>query len=82
MDFTIKETPLDIIIERERNLIIREKLKEINSKHALILRLHYWGNLSYKQIADIINSTENSMNVTSFNARNKLKELLVNSGIR
>jgi len=80
MEFITNKTALDILCERERDCIIRQILKEINPKHALIIRLRYWENMKYSQIAQIIDSTSGSVGGTIAYIQQKLRKKV--EGIR
>ena len=73
MEFVLKDNPLDALIRLENKKIIREKLRKLDPKHCLIIRLFYWSGKNYKEIATIINSTPNSVGATLTQIRIKLR---------
>ena len=68
----------DKIIEEEEKNLIEGKLNVLDdfSKEVVILRIK--GDMSFKEIGNVLNKTENWARVTYYRAKNKLKETLKN----
>ncbi|MBR3882183.1 MAG: sigma-70 family RNA polymerase sigma factor [Clostridia bacterium] len=68
----------DKIIEEEEKNLIEGKLNVLDdfSKEVVILRIK--GDMSFKEIGNVLNKTENWARVTYYRAKNKLKEALKN----
>lgn len=66
----------DKIIEEEEKNLIEGKLNVLDdfSKEVVILRIK--GDMSFKEIGNVLNKTENWARVTYYRAKNKLKEAL------
>lgn len=66
----------DKIIEEEEKKLIEGKLNVLDdfSKEVVILRIK--GDMSFKEIGNVLNKTENWARVTYYRAKNKLKEAL------
>lgn len=66
----------DKIIEEEEKNLIDGKLNVLDdfSKEVVILRIK--GDMSFKEIGNVLNKTENWARVTYYRAKNKLKEAL------
>ena len=66
----------DKIIEEEEKNLIEGKLNVLDdfSKEVVILRIK--GDMSFKEIGNVLNKTENWARVTYYRAKNKLKEEL------
>jgi len=75
VEFISNENQLETLLRLENKKLIREKLRELNPKHILIIRLFYWSGKSYKEIARIINSTPNSVGATLTKIRKELREI-------
>ena len=76
MRLVSEKTVLDELCEREQKRIIRDILREIHPKHALIIRLRYWEEMKYSQIALIISSTSGAVGGTLAYAKKKLSRKL------
>jgi len=74
MEWVTDKTALDLLCLKERDCIIRKALREINPKHALIIRLRYWENMKYSQIARILGSTPGSVGTTITYIKRKLRK--------
>jgi RNA polymerase sigma-70 factor (ECF subfamily) len=75
VEFISNENPLETLLRLENKKLIREKLRQLNPKHILIIRLFYWEEMSSLEIARIINSTPNSIRSTLSQKRKKLREI-------
>lgn len=66
----------DKIIEEEEKNLIEGKLNVLDdfSKEVVILRIK--GDMSFKEIGNVLNKTENWARLTYYRAKNKLKEAL------
>lgn len=60
----------DKILEQEK---LRERMKALTPEQREILTLHFWQDLSYREIGEILGKTEASVKVASSRAVKKLK---------
>jgi RNA polymerase sigma-70 factor (ECF subfamily) len=67
-------------IERDENLLVINKaLSKLNEDFQNIIRLRYIEELSYEEIARILNKNETTIRVYSKRAKEKLRELINNN---
>ena len=74
--FNIKEltTLEDDIISKEEKMLLYKKMQNLDNKTREVIYLRITGELSFKEIAIIMNETENWARVTYYRGKNKLKE--------
>jgi RNA polymerase sigma-70 factor (ECF subfamily) len=75
----VAETPEDKIIKKQQFNIVHKAIEKLSPKHRNIVHLFYWNKLSYRQIANIIDSTPNSVGATLTSIRKNLKNELKNT---
>jgi len=66
----------------ERQLLFRqlqERIEELPTHYALVLKLYYWEGLSYREIADFLGKSHNSIGSLHTRALRKLKVSLDSS---
>ncbi len=72
------ENALDSLETSERKLAIKKAIDELPEDDAVVITLHYFEELSLKEIADIMNLEANTVKVRLFRSRKRLAELLKN----
>jgi len=72
------ENVLDMLETNERKLAIKGAIDELPSDDAVVITLHYFEELSLKEIADIMNIEANTVKVRLFRIRKRLAGLLAN----
>lgn len=65
----------------ERNKKIVSHLSKLSDKHREVIELVYFKEFSIKNIAKMLNISENTVKTRMFYARGKLKEIIKNTGI-
>ena len=70
--------PDDEISINERNETLKTSLGKLSSKHKEVIELVYFRELSIKDIANMLNISENTVKTRMFYARNHLKGILSN----
>ena len=70
------ENALDGLETHERKLAIKSAIDELSHDDAVVITLHYFEELSLKEIADIMNIEANTVKVRLFRSRKRLAELL------
>ena len=75
--FNIQEldTIEDQVISNNEKIELYRKMQNLDEKTREVMYLRITGELSFKEIADILNKTENWARVTFYRAKNKLKEV-------
>ncbi len=74
--------PVDIEIDNDdRNDEIADSLGKLSDKHREVIELVYYKELSIKDIAAMLNISENTVKTRMFYARAKLKSILGNSDL-
>lgn len=63
------------VIESEEKIILYKKMQILDEKTREVIYLRITGELSFKEIATILNKTENWARVTFYRGKNKLKEV-------
>jgi len=78
----VDESPLpeDEIASSETSAEIVEGLGKLSDKHREVIELVYFKELSVKEVAGVLNISENTVKTRMFYARNKLKGILSNNG--
>lgn len=68
-----------LLLERNENIV--DSLKKLSDKHREVIEMVYYRELSVKNIAKMLQISENTVKTRMFYARSKLKEILLNTGI-
>jgi RNA polymerase sigma-70 factor, ECF subfamily len=66
--------PEDTVITNERDRLIQEMLSQLPPDYRAAVVLHYWYDVSYAEIADMLNTTESAVKSRLFRARQALAE--------
>ncbi|MFS4494074.1 RNA polymerase sigma factor [Maribacter sp. 2308TA10-17] len=72
------ENALDNLEANERKQSIKNAIDELPEDDAVVITLHYFEELSLKEIADIMNLEANTVKVRLFRSRKRLAQLLKN----
>jgi RNA polymerase sigma-70 factor (ECF subfamily) len=70
------EEPEDAVITSERNQLIQGMLAELSPEYRAAVVLRYWYDMSYTEIAELLNTTESAIKSRLFRARQNLAEKL------
>lgn len=65
----------DNVIEKENKQILYKKIEGLDEKTKEVINLRIHGELSFKEISEIIGKTENWCRVTFYRGKEKLKEV-------
>jgi len=68
-----------LLSERDNELV--KSLNKLSSKHREVIEMVYFRELSVKNIATMLQISENTVKTRMFYARTRLKEILLNSGL-
>jgi RNA polymerase sigma-70 factor (ECF subfamily) len=68
--------PEEATLMNERNLLVQELLEELSPDYRLAVVLRYWYDLSYSEIAEMLDTTESAVKSRLFRARQTLAERL------
>ena len=68
--------PEQATLDNERNVLVQELLDELNPDYRLAVVLRYWYELSYAEIAEMLETTESAIKSRLFRARQKLADRL------
>lgn len=74
--FTDHVTPFFKLVETERNTLIYRCIDQLSKNQKMVFQLREIEGMSYKEIANALDISEDLVKVSLFRARNKLKELL------
>lgn len=66
--------PYDLLVEKERMTLIHRLINELPQKQRLIMQLRDIEGKNYKEIADVLQITEEQVKVNLFRARQKVKQ--------
>lgn len=72
------ENVLDTLEANERRSTIKSAIDELSHDDAVVITLHYFEELSLKEIANIMNIEANTVKVRLFRSRKRLARLLKN----
>lgn len=72
------ENALDGMEANEKKVAIKGAIDELPNDDGIVITLHYFEELSLKEIADIMNLEANTVKVRLFRSRKRLAELLKN----
>ena len=70
------EDGLDALEQKERRLQIKEALDALSGNDGVLLTLHYFQELSIKEIAQILDKTEGAIKVNLHRSRKRLAKIL------
>ncbi len=74
--FTYQEENVEeTIIANEEKISLYKKLQKLNEQTREVMYLRITGELSFKEIAEIMNKTENWARVTYYRGKQRLKEM-------
>ena len=68
--------PEEATLMNERNLLVQGLLEELSPDYRLAVVLRYWYDLSYAEIAEMLNTTESAIKSRLFRARQTLADQL------
>ena len=75
LSFHNSNTVEEEIISNEEKISIYKKMQNLDGKTREVMYLRITGELSFKEIGNILNKTENWARVTFYRGKNKLKEV-------
>ena len=62
------------VLQNDEKIILYKKMQNLDEKTREVMYLRITGELSFKEIGEILNKTENWARVTFYRGKNKLKE--------
>ncbi len=68
--------PEEAALMNERNILVQDLLAELSPDYRVVVVLRYWYDLSYAEIADMLETTESAIKSRLFRARQVLAEQL------
>jgi len=68
--------PEEATLVHERNVLVQELLDKLSPEYRIAVVLRYWYDLSYAEIAEMLNTTESAVKSRLFRARQALAEQL------
>lgn len=71
-------SPYEKLVTKERMTLIHRLMNELPEKQRLIMQLRDIEGKSYKEIASVLNLTEEQVKVNLFRARQKIKQQFIN----
>ena len=72
--------PEEEILTTEKNDELLQSISKLSEKHRQVIELVYFKELSVKEVAKVLNISENTVKTRMFYARNKLKSILSSNG--
>lgn len=75
LDLVSLENTEDIVIKNNLKLDLFREMQDLDAQTKEVMYLRLTGELSFKEIADILNKTENWARVTFYRGKQKLKEV-------
>ena len=63
------------VISNDEKMTLYKKMQKLDSKTREVMYLRLTGELSFKEIGNILNKTENWARVTFYRGKNQLKEV-------
>lgn len=81
IDFEDTKLLEEIILTKERHDKIQTVMKKMSTEYQLVIYLTQIEGLSYKETALILDKTESKIKALAFNARKKLKKLLIKENV-
>ncbi|SCW79018.1 RNA polymerase sigma-70 factor, ECF subfamily [Paenibacillus tianmuensis] len=76
IDFVLNDLPEDIIIKKDEKRHLHEIIKKMPYKFRIVLLLRYTNDLSYQEIAHILNISVNNVSADLHRAKKMLKTLM------
>lgn len=73
LDIQDKHKTEDSVIEKEEKIALYKNIQKLDKKTKNVVYLRITGNLSFKEIGDILNQTETWARVTFYRGKQKLK---------
>lgn len=70
-------SPYELLVNKERMMLIHQLMNELPEKQRLIMQLRDIEGKSYKEIAVVLNVTEEQVKVNLFRARQKVKQRFI-----
>lgn len=70
-------SPYELLVDKERMMLIHQLMNELPEKQRLIMQLRDIEGKSYKEIAVVLNVTEEQVKVNLFRARQKVKQRFI-----
>lgn len=74
---TDERTPFSIMAEKEEHQELYNAVALLDKDHRLVIQLRHFEELSYQEIADVLEIDENKVKSRLYSARMKLRELMV-----
>jgi RNA polymerase sigma-70 factor (ECF subfamily) len=71
--------PEDAVISSERSAAIQKMLSALSPEYRAVVVLRYWYDLSYIEIAEVLNTTESAVKSRLFRARQTLAERMTSA---
>ena len=75
IDTQALNTPEEQVIANEEKFSLYKKMQKLDDKTREVIYLRITGELSFKEIGNILNQTENWARVTFYRGKNQLKEV-------
>ncbi len=73
------QTPYQIMVDKEEHQKLYDAIAQLNEDQRIVLHLRHFEELSYQEIAEVLQIDEKRVKSRLFSARMKLRELLVES---
>ena len=70
----------DLIINNDKNRLVREAIGKINETYATVIHLLYFESMSYEEIGKVMKKSNKQIKNLAYRARNSLKEVLEKEG--
>lgn len=67
-------TTEELVIEEEEKIMLYKKIQKLDEKTREVMYLRLTGELTFKEISNILDKTENWVRVIFYRGKNKLKE--------
>lgn len=74
-DMVILQSIEEQVISNDEKMTLYKKMQKLDSKTREVMYLRLTGELSFKEIGNILNKTENWARVTFYRGKNQLKEV-------
>lgn len=68
--------PSSVLVARVEQRLVLEALRQLTLEHQIVLELYYWEDMSDPEIAEMLQSNENTIRGRRTRAREKMRELL------
>jgi RNA polymerase sigma factor (sigma-70 family) len=72
----VQARPSSVLVARVEQRLVLEALRRLTLEHQIVLELYYWEDMSDPEIADMLQTNENTIRGRRTRAREKMKELL------